>query len=98
MFQMISQQHSITLELENGTLDLRSGELSVTDSKAGNSVKITGLAANAVDREVSYWVSSKRYAHNRAAQQESLDFLNRLAETCNEAIKYLNDKVSEAAS
>lgn len=93
---MISQQHQITLELENATLDLRTSSVSVTDSKGGNRVCINGLTADAVDREVSYWVRSKRYAHNTEAQQEALGFLNRLAEVCNEGIKYLNEQQTEA--
>ena len=94
---MLTQSNHLTIEMENSaTLDLRATSVSVLDSKSDDRVTVSGLSEDAVWREVSYWVSSQRYAHNRAAQESAKERLSNLMETCKGGIEYLQSQMENA--
>lgn len=79
------------------TLDLRSNSVSVLDSKSNDRVTVEGFTPDAVNREVSYYVRSQRYAHNSEARTEAKAFLQSLLENCNEGLKYLSEQEATAS-
>jgi hypothetical protein len=92
----ISTHQTITME-NQATLDLRSCSVSVIDSKSNDRVTVDGLTQDAVNREISYFVRSQRYAHNSEAQANARAFLQSLLENCTEGLKYLTEQEATAS-
>lgn len=99
---MISQQNSLRLSLDSVTsLDFRSTEISISDTKSGDSVTVAGFTREQLERELTYYVRLQRWTHDRAGRYASKTFLTSLMDVCKEGLEQIaKDEASatEAAS
>jgi len=94
---MISQQNSIKLTLDSvSSIDLRTTEVSISDSKSGDTVTVAGFTREQLEREISYYVRLRRWTHDREGREDARAFLNSLAENVSEGLKQIAADTSEA--
>ena len=72
------------------SLDIRSDQITVSDSIGGDSVTITGLTDAAIKHEISYFVRLQRWSHDKERRAEAMQCLTALAQVCKEGIAQLN--------
>jgi hypothetical protein len=94
---MINQQNILRLSLENVTsIDFHNMEMSVSDSKSGDSVTVAGFTREQLEREIAYYIRLQRWTHNKESREHSSAFLASLAETCREGLEQIAKDAGEA--
>ena len=94
---MISQQNSVRLSLENATsIDFRTREITISDSKSGDTVTVAGFTQEQLEREINNYVRLLRWNHDKQGRDHARAFFNSLAETVNESLKQVAADASEA--
>lgn len=94
---MISQQNSLRLSLDSVTsIDFRTTEITISDSKSGDTVTVAGFTKEQLERELSYYVRLRRWTHDKQGRADAKAFLTSLAENVNEGLKQIAADESEA--
>ena len=94
---MISQQNSLRLSLDSvSSIDFRTTEISISDSKSGDTVTVAGFTREQLERELSYYVRLRRWTHDKQGRDDARAFLNSLAENINEGLKQISADESAA--
>lgn len=94
---MVNQQNSLRLSFENVTsIDFRSTEITVSDSKSGDSVAVAGFTREQLEREITYYVRLQRWTHDRAGRDQAKAFLTSLAETIGEGLEQIAQDAAAA--
>lgn len=86
-------------EVDNAQLSLSGESLTVTDSKAQDSVTIGGLNRKQIARELRYWVYSCSYSHYESErdQEDVVKELQKLQESLTETLEKLAPAAKETA-
>ena len=94
---MISQQNSLRLSLDSvSSIDFRTTEITISDSKSGDTVTVAGFTKEQLERELSYYVRLRRWTHDKQGRDAARAFLNSLAENVNEGLKQIAADAAEA--
>jgi len=98
---VINETNHRRLSLESvSSIDFRTTEVTLHDSKAGDTLTVAGFTRAQLEGEISYYVRLARWTHDKAGRDAARNFLTSLLGTCREGLEEIEraEKAAEEAS